>query len=65
MQWRCTSTFIITTEKITSPCVVKQYPIYNLAFPHSKYKCSAVAEIGDCLATIDMGQKGRAAVPLS
>ena len=27
-------------------------------------KCSAVAEVGDCLATIDMGRKEGAAVPL-
>jgi len=29
------------------------------------YKCSAVAEMGDRLATIDMGRKERTAVPLS
>jgi len=29
------------------------------------YKCSAVAEMGDRLVTIDMGRKDGAAVPLS
>jgi len=38
-------------------CVTKIHP------PHNFYKCSAVAEMGGRLATIDMGQ-WRAAVPL-
>jgi len=28
-----------------------------IAYDISKNKCSAVAKIGDCLATIDMGRK--------
>jgi len=37
---------------------------YACIASHGNNKCSAVAEMGDCLATIDMGQKswGRGAV---
>jgi len=35
------------------------------SFPFHRNKCSAVAEMGDHLATIDMGRKVGTAVPLS